>query len=87
MIADNNVSGSSHVGPQFDYSSSVADATHPPAKSAQLRKIALTVTKRNPERFTLPGFYRSLPQLVGSCDPGGGVGGWSAARIGPLDQR
>jgi hypothetical protein len=24
----------------------------------------------------LPGFYRLLPQLVGSCDPGGGAGGW-----------
>ena len=61
---------------QFDYSGSVADATHTPAKSAQLGKIVLTVTKRNPGQFTLPGFYRLLPQLVGSCDPGGGVGGW-----------
>ena len=50
---------------QLDYSSSVADATHTPAKSAQLGKIVLTVTKRNPEQFTLPGFYRLLPQLVG----------------------
>jgi hypothetical protein len=33
------------------------------------------------------GFYRLLPQLVGSFDPGGGVGGWGAARIGLLDQR
>jgi len=70
---------------QFDYSRSVAGATHTPAKSAQLGKIVLTVTKRNPGQFTLPGFYRLLPQLVGSRDPGGGVGGWGAARIGLLD--
>jgi hypothetical protein len=75
------------ISVQLDYSSSVADATHTPAKSAQLGKIVLTVTKRNPGQFTLPGFYRLLPQLVGSCDPGGGVGGWGAARIGLLDQR
>ena len=72
---------------QLDYSSSVADATHTPAKTAQLGKIVLTVIKRNPGQFTLPGFYRLLPQLVGSCDPGGGVGGWGAAGIGLLDQR
>jgi hypothetical protein len=74
---------------QFDYSGSVAGATHTPAKSAQLGKIVLTVTKRNPEQFTLPGFYRLLPQLVGSCDPGGvGVSGdGDAARIGLLGQR
>jgi hypothetical protein len=61
---------------QFDYSGSVADATHTAAKSAQLGKIVLTVTKTNPGQFTLPGFYRLLPQLVGSCDPGGvGVSG------------
>jgi hypothetical protein len=59
---------------QLDYSSSVADATHTPAKSAQLGKIVLTATKRNPGQFTLSGFYRLLPQLVGSCDPGAGLG-------------
>jgi hypothetical protein len=32
----------------------------------------LTATKRNPGEFTLPGFYRLLPQL----DPGGEVRGW-----------
>jgi hypothetical protein len=41
--------------PQVDYSSSVADATHTPAKSAQRQKIVLNATKRNPEQFTLPG--------------------------------
>jgi hypothetical protein len=40
------------------------------------RKKTLTVTEKNPEQNTLPGFYRLLPQLVGSCDPGGEVGGW-----------
>ena len=75
------------VAPPLDYSSSVADATHTPAKSVQLGKIVLTATKRNPGQFTLPGFYRLLPQLVGSSDPGGEVGGWGAARIDLLDQR
>jgi hypothetical protein len=71
------------------HSGSVAGVTHTPAKSAQLGKIVLTATKRNPEQFTLPGFYRLLPQLVGSCDPGGvGVSGdGDAARIGLLGQR
>jgi hypothetical protein len=41
------------LAPQFDYSSSVADETHTPAKSALLVKIVLTVTKRNPGQFTL----------------------------------
>jgi hypothetical protein len=50
---------------QLDYSSGVADGTHTPAKCAQLGKIVLTVTKRNPGQFTLPGFYRLLPQPVG----------------------
>ena len=68
---------------QLDYSGNVAGATHTPAKSAQLGKIVLTVTKRNPGQFTLPGFYRLLPQLVGSCDPGGGVGGWGCRRDWP----
>jgi hypothetical protein len=36
----------------------------------------LTATKRNTGQFTLSGFYRLLPQLAGSCDPGGEVGGW-----------
>jgi hypothetical protein len=52
--------------------------THTPAKSVQLQKSVLTVTEKNPGEFTLPGFYRLLPQLVGSCDPGGehrGMGG------------
>jgi hypothetical protein len=35
----------------------------------------LTAKKRNPGQSTLPGFYRLLPQLVGSCDPGGRVSG------------
>jgi hypothetical protein len=52
----------------------VAGATHTPEKSAELEKNALTVTEKNPEQNTLPGFYRLLPQLVGSCDPGGEVG-------------
>ena len=64
MIADNDVGGSGHFRLAADYSSSVADATHTPAKSAQLGKIVLTVTKRNPEQFTLPGFYRLLPQAL-----------------------
>ena len=72
------------ISVQLDYSSNVADATHTPAKSAQLGKIVLTVTKRKPGQFTLPGFYRLLPQLVDSCDPGGGVRAWG---IGLLDQR
>ncbi len=40
-------------------------------------KRNVTATKKNPEAETLPGFYRLLPQLVGSFDPGGvrGVGG------------
>jgi hypothetical protein len=59
---------------QFDYSSNVAGATHSPAKFGWLGKIVLTATKRKPGQFTLPGFYRLLPQLVGSCDPGGEVG-------------
>jgi hypothetical protein len=33
---------------------------------------SLIATKRNPEQFTLPGFYRLLPQLVGSFDPSAG---------------
>jgi hypothetical protein len=41
------------------------------AKSTQLEKSVLTATKRDPEQFRLAGFYRLLPQLVGSCDPGG----------------
>jgi hypothetical protein len=86
VIADNDVGGSSHFRLQFDYLNSVADATHTPAKCAQRQKIVLTATKRNPGQFTLPGFYRLLPQLVGSCDPGGGVGGWGAARIDLLNQ-
>jgi hypothetical protein len=46
---------------------------------------ALTATKRNPGQSTLPGFYRLLPQLVGSFDPGGGVSrDGNAARVGPL---
>ena len=45
----------------------------------------MLVTEKNPEQNTLPGFYRLLPQLVGSCDPGGEVGGWGAARIGLLE--
>jgi len=69
---------------QFDYSSSVAGAT---GKIWVAGKIVLTATKRNPGQFTLPGFYRLLPQLVGSCDPGGEVGGWGAARIDLLDPR
>jgi hypothetical protein len=72
---------------QLDYSSGVADGTHTPAKRALLGKIVLTVTKRNPGQFMLPGFYRLLPQPVGSCNPGGEVGGWGAARIGLPDQR
>jgi hypothetical protein len=32
-------------------------------------------TEKNPGQSTLPGFYRLLPQLVGSFDPGGGVSG------------
>jgi hypothetical protein len=28
-----------------------------------------------------------LPQLVGSFDPGGGVGGWGAARVGPINSK
>ena len=87
MIADNDVGGSGHFRLAARLFERVADATHTPAKSAQLGKIVLTVTKRNPGQFTLPGFYRLLPQLVGSCDPGGGVGGWGAAGIGLLDQR
>jgi hypothetical protein len=75
------------LAPQFDYSSSVADETHTPAKSALLVKIVLTVTKRNSGQFTLPGFCRLLPQLVGSCDPGGEVGRMGAARIDLLDRR
>ena len=76
VIADNDVRGSSHSAQQFDYSSSVADATHAPVNCAQRQKIVLTVTKRNSGQFMLRGFYRLLPQLVGSCDPGGEVGGW-----------
>jgi hypothetical protein len=60
----------------IEYLESVADATHTPAITTSLGKSVLTVTKKNPEQFTLSGFYRLLPQLVGSCDPGGEVGGW-----------
>jgi hypothetical protein len=56
---------------KWKYSNSVADATHRPAKYTRLGKSVLTATKRDPGQFTLPGFYRLLPQLVGSCDPGG----------------
>ena len=38
-------------------------------------KNALTVTKKNPGQSHSRGFYRLLPQLVGSFDPGGGVSG------------
>jgi hypothetical protein len=34
--------------------------------------------KKEPEKFTLPGFYRLLPQLVGSFDLGGGCRGMGA---------
>jgi hypothetical protein len=54
---------------QFDYSSSVAGATHTPAKSAQLEKIFLTATKRNPGQFTLPGFYRLPASERTWCHP------------------
>jgi hypothetical protein len=86
MIADNHVGGSGHFRPAVRLTGSVAGATHTPAKSVQLGKIVLTVTKRNPGQFTLSGFYRLLPQLVGYCDPGGvGVSGdGDAARIGLL---
>jgi hypothetical protein len=60
---------------QFDYST-VWPARHTHRKIWVGGKIVLTVTKRNPGQFTLPGFYRLLPQLVGSCDPGGEVRGW-----------
>jgi hypothetical protein len=39
-----------------------------------LKENVLIATKKNPEQFTLPEFYRLLPQLVGSCDPGGASG-------------
>jgi hypothetical protein len=35
----------------------------------------LIATKKNLEAATLRGFYKLLPQLVGSFDPGGGVRG------------
>ncbi len=49
----------------------------------------LTVTKKNPEAVQLPGFYRLLPQLVGSFDPGGVVasGMGDAARMGLFNLR
>jgi hypothetical protein len=67
-----------------EYSSSVAGATHTPIKSALLEKIALTATKINPGSPPSRRLCRLLPQLVGSCDPGGvGVSGdGDAARIG-----
>jgi hypothetical protein len=45
----------------------------------------LIATKKNLEAATLRGFYKLLPQLVGSFDPGGGVSGdGNAARIALL---
>ena len=47
----------------------------------------MSATKRDPWHYTVPGFCRLLPQLVGSCvDPSGGVGD-GAARIGPINPR
>jgi hypothetical protein len=61
---------------EFAFMGGVALSTHSRGKSAELEEGVLTATEKNPGQFTLPGFYRLLPQLVGSCDPGGEVGGW-----------
>jgi hypothetical protein len=48
---------------------------------------ALPPQKRTPSSGCFRGFCRLLPQLVGSFDPSGrGVGGWGAARIGPIQR-
>jgi hypothetical protein len=48
---------------------------HIPEKSAELEK---DFDRHRKEPLAIPapgGFCRLLPQLVGSCDPGGGVSG------------
>jgi hypothetical protein len=39
---------------------------------------------KKPGQSALRGFYRLLPQLVGSFGPGGGVSG-ECAQVGPID--
>jgi hypothetical protein len=61
----------------------VASETHTPTKICVARENALTVTKKSPEHFTVPELLQVLPQLEGSCDPGGvGVSGDGARRPG-----
>ena len=87
MIADNDVGGSGHFRLAVRLFEQCGWRDTLTGKIWVAGKIVLTATKRNPGQFTLPGFYRLLPQLVGSCDPGGEVGGWGAARIDLLDPR
>jgi hypothetical protein len=48
----------------------------------------MTATKINPEQSKVSGLPQLLPQLVGSCDLGGGVSGdGNAARIGPIKSK
>jgi hypothetical protein len=64
----------STLGRWADHLSSVQVVT----RTQHALKISLgplTATEKNPGQSTLPGFYRLLPQLVGSCDPGGRVSG------------
>ena len=41
--------------------------------------------KGTPDTARSRGFYRLLPQLVGSFDPGSGCRGMGAARVGPIN--
>src|ERR1700722_16037930 len=52
----------------------VTGLTHSPEKLLIRIWTVLTALKRNPGQSTVPGLCRLLPQLVTSCDPGGGVG-------------
>jgi hypothetical protein len=88
MIADKDVGGFGHFRPAARLFGQCGWRDTHSSKIRLAGENHLDRHKKKPGQFTLPGFYRLLPQLVGSCDPGGvGVSGdGDAARIGLLGQ-
>jgi hypothetical protein len=60
---------------EFAFMGGVALGTHC-GKICSATGKRLDRHRKEPPAVHAPGGLRLLPQLVGSCDPGGEVGGW-----------